>query len=79
MSFYGKSRTENDQNKTTEVVINAEPFEDVENTENICEPSRQMNFSVRQSNILYILFILGFLLCIGADVLHQFTRKDPKT
>ena len=80
MSFYGKPKSsENDEKERSEVVINDETPEDVEKTENICEPLRQMNFSVRQSNILYMLFIMGFLLCIGADVLHQFTRIDTKT
>ena len=80
MSFYGKPKSsENDEKERSEVVINDETLEDVEKTENICEPLRQMNFSVRQSNILYMLFIMGFLLCIGADVLHQFTRIDTKT
>ena len=80
MSFYGKPRSpENDEKERNEVVLNAETFEDVEKPESICEPIRQMNFSVRQSNILYILFIMGFLLCTGADVLHQFTRIDTKT
>lgn len=78
MSFYGKPIASENEEKERSGVINDETPEDVEKTENICEPLRQMNFSVRQSNILYMLFIMGFLLCIGADVLHQFTRIDTK-
>ena len=80
MSFYGKPKSpQNDDKGRNEDVINmnAETFESVEETGN--EPARQMNFSVRQSNILYILFIFGFILCIGADVLHQYTRKNKET
>ena len=80
MSFYGKPKSpQNDDKGRNEDVINmnTETFESVEETGN--EPARQMNFSVRQSNILYILFIFGFILCIGADVLHQYTRKNKET
>lgn len=81
MSFYGKPKSSNNETKDTTVdVTNDEVFENVEEAEHttsdemVIEPARQMQFSVRQSNILYILFIFGFFLSVGADVLHQFTR-----
>ena len=89
MSFYGKPRLlKNDDEDRNEYVLEpyAEPLENLEDTGNVIdddkeggsESVRQMHFSVRQSNILYILFIFGFILCVGADVLHQFTRKKTK-
>lgn len=81
MSFYGKPRTltlDNNDKERNEEVININTGTENVNAESGNEPSRQMNFSVRQSNILYILFIFGFILCIGADVLHQSTRKNTK-
>ena len=86
MSFYGKPRLlKNDDDERNEYVLEpyAEPLENLVDTGNVIdvdkeggsESVRQMHFSVRQSNILYILFIFGFILCVGADVLHQFTRK----
>ena len=83
MSFYGKTRLpKNDDDKQrNEFVLEpyAEPLENLDVSDGVTEGGseavRQMHFSVRQSNILYILFIFGFILCVGADVLHQFTRK----
>ena len=43
--------------------------------ENLDSKQRSPAFSFYQSNILYILFFLGFASCIILDVLVQFERK----
>ena len=42
---------------------------------NVGNVQRNPRFSFYQSNILYILFLLGFASCIILDVLVQFGRK----
>ena len=46
---------------------------DVESVENLFE-SEEKHFSVKQSNLLFLLFLLSSLLCILADLWHQWKR-----
>ena len=53
--------------------IEVEQYVDVESVEKIFE-SEEKNFSVKQSNMLFLLFLLSSLLCILADLWHQWKR-----
>ena len=62
MSFYGKPKN----------IINEE-----EKSEESEEDKQTMHFSIKQSNILYMLFLLGSTLCLSFDVYWQTKRgKD---
>ena len=50
--------------------IEVEQCVDVESVENLFE-SEEKHFSVKQSNLLFLLFLLSSLLCILADLWHQ--------
>ena len=53
--------------------IEVEQCVDVESVENLFE-SEEKHFSVKQSNLLFLLFLLSSLLCILADLWHQWKR-----
>ena len=47
------------------------------NLSTTAEPTGEMLFSFEQSNVLYVLFILGSSFCLFADIYHQRARgKD---
>ena len=64
MSFYDKK----------ENIIAQENSESSEEKESI-----EMHFSIKQSNILYVLFLLGSALCLLSDVYIQTIRGIFKT
>ena len=64
ISFYGKQKN----------YIEEENSEASEEKDNI-----KMEFSIKQSNILYMLFLLGSILCLFSDVYMQHRRGVFKT
>ena len=64
ISFYGKEKNDIDQE-------NSEASEE--------KDSKKMHFSIKQSNILYLFFLLGSLLCLFGDVYMQTRRGIFKT
>lgn len=59
MSFYGKPKND---------------IREEEGNEASEENKINMHFSIKQSNILYMLFLLGSVLCLVFDVYHQTKR-----
>ena len=59
MSFYGKPK----------YVVNEE-----DKSEESEEDKQRMHFSIKQSNILYMLFLMGSTLCLVLDVYWQTKR-----
>ena len=53
--------------------IEVEQYVDIESVDNFFE-SEEKHFSVKQSNMLFLLFLLSSLLCILADLWHQWKR-----
>ena len=64
ISFYGKEKND----------IEEENSGASEEKDNI-----KMHFSIKQSNILYMLFLLGSVLCLFSDVFMQTLRGSIKT
>ena len=64
ISFYGKQK-------------NGIEEENSEYSE--AEDKIKMHFSIKQSNILYMLFLLGSVLCLFSDVFMQTLRGSIKT
>ena len=64
ISFYGKQK-------------NGIEEENSESSE--AEDKIKMHFSIKQSNILYMLFLLGSVLCLFSDVFMQTLRGSIKT
>ena len=64
ISFYGKQKN----------CIEEENSESSEAKDKI-----KMHFSIKQSNILYMLFLLGSILCLFSDVYMQYRRGIFKT
>ena len=56
MSFYGKTKN----------VLNEE-----EKSEESEEDKQKMHFCIKQSNILYMLFLMGSTLCLVSDIYWQ--------
>ena len=59
ISFYGKSKND---------------IKEEEGNEDSEEDKINMHFSIKQSKILYMLFLLGSVLCLFGDVYHQTKR-----
>ena len=73
---YHTNRNEDDILKQRKDSIEVE--QTPEEIEKLDSKHRSPTFSFYQSNILYILFFLGFASCIIFDVLVQFERKGWK-
>ena len=64
ISFYGKQKNDIEE----------------ENSESSGAKDKiKMHFSIKQSNILYMLFLLGSVLCLFSDVFMQTLRGSIKT
>ena len=80
MSFYGKPKNdirEEEGNEASNGIREEErnkASNDIREEEGNKASSDIMHFSIEQSNILYMLFLLGSVLCLFGDVYHQDQR-----
>ena len=79
MSFYGKPKNDikkEEGNNASIDIIEEDRIDTGEEEGNEASEKDMINmhFSIEQSNILYMLFLLGSVLCLFGDVYHQDQR-----
>ena len=62
----------NSKQSSSKLSINCEDLTDIETNDKTCT----LQFSVEQSNVLYLLFLFGFTLSLGGDLWLQYSRGD---